>query len=265
MKNLKYNNALPMILSTCLLAAPLAFASDDATEDAPSKAPSRADTPITQAERVSLLPTAGSMLVFLDQRSEQPLKVSALEDSTALYGFSGGVSKTGGSFQLGQLMATLDAQLRNGQVSEAQDSLTQLEQRLSAFGASPALIAATAELGQALKNSQDGQAIDPIGLAVLRPFLEDFVVQEGRLAYLRLGEWTQAIQIALDTGDQEALTTMLSMSDRYLEVMAEEPELPESLADLISRYQEIGSLSNLGARDLDAVRDNTQKLVTLLG
>ncbi len=163
--------------------------------------------PPTKADIVRVMPPSARMMtgalpVSADARS----LVSKIKENPSLsYGFTTAVSEEKGSFMLGTLMADLELTIRADDREKTLKMMKALSQGLSRLGASIPLITAVTNMRAAIQSGVGLETARKASLPVLRPFIEDFIAKEGKMSYLRFGEWVEVTRLAVLAEDQGAV------------------------------------------------------------
>jgi hypothetical protein len=155
-----------------------------------------------QSQKTYIMTPSSRILVgALTQATDAKTVAGFIGQTTASsYGFTAGISKDKGSFQLGVLLADLEASVRAGDEEKVLSACDALAQGLVYLGAGEEMVAAVLNLHAAIYNKVDLAAINRASLPVIRPFIEAFVTQEGNPLYLRFGEWVESMRFIANLG-----------------------------------------------------------------
>lgn len=151
-----------------------------------------------------ILPSAGMMVGELSKSySPKDMAAQVKEQPAAKgYAFTTGISEEKGSFKLGVLMADLRVSLAAGDRDKVTRSISSLTAGLAQLGAPAPLVASVVRMSIAVKSGVELDAVTKASLPVLEPFIDDFIEKEGKMTYLRLGEWAESTRLAALAGSQ---------------------------------------------------------------
>lgn len=242
-------------VALCLVAAGSAFA---AGETKPAQ---------TDAVKI-IMPSSRAMVTGLS-KSVDPKELASLvkDTSTSSYGFTTGISKEKGSYKLGVLMADLEATIKAGDKEKVSKAVRSLTDGLSALGAPLPLEIAVINMGVAVNAGVDLQAIDKASIPVVKPFIEDFIKQEGEMAYLRLGEWVEATRLATSQGNTEVAIEFLkdvNLADGFLAEL-QNKGLPHGVISSLNDLSEMGKKKDIGEKDVKAALKAVNNISEIMG
>lgn len=224
-------------------------------------------TPPAKADFVRVIPpSARTMIGGLTKSIDVKILAAQIKDTSSMaYGFTTGVSKEKGSFKLGVLMADLETTVRANDKEKVSKAVRALGEGLSQLGAPLPLITAVFNMGAAINSGVDLQAINKASIPVIRPFIEDFISKEGKMAYLRFGEWVQAMRLAALAGEQGKMEMAanfikeVNMADYFLAEFKDKG-LPKGVMDSLKGIATLGKAKEIGEKEVRS----TLKAVTTI-
>lgn len=226
-------------------------------------------TPPTTAnfEKV-ILPSARAMVGGLSKSvAAKTLAANIKDTSSTAYGFTTGISEEKGSFKLGVLMADLEATVRAGDREMVSKAARAIAEGFGRLGAPLPLITAVINLGSAINSGVDLQAINKAGLPVIKPFIEDFIAKEGKMSYLRLGEWVESTRLAAAQGNMAVAVDFVkgvNFADYFLSELKDKG-LPQGVTDSLKEMAELGKKQNLDEKDIKTVLKAVSTISEIMG
>jgi len=229
-------------------------------------------TPPTKADFVRVLPPSARMMIGgLSKSIDVKVLAAQIKDTSSVaYGFTTGISQEKGSFKLGILMADLEATIRANDREKVSKAMRALVDGLSKLGAPLPLITSVINMSAAINSGVDLQAINKASLPVIRPFIEDFISKEGKMTYLRLGEWVEATRIAALAGEQGKLQMAadfikeVNMADYFLAELKDKG-LPKGVIDSLKGIAELGKVKEIGEKEVRATRKAVDTIFEIMG
>lgn len=228
--------------------------------------------PPAKADFVRVLPPSARMMIGgLSKSIDAKILSAQIKDtSSTAYGFTTGISEEKGSFKVGILMADLEATVRAGDREKVLKAMRALTDGLSKLGAPLPLVTAVINVGAAINSGVDLQAINKASLPVIRPFIEDFISKEGKMAYLRLGEWVEATRLAAVAGEQGKMEMAASfikdvnLSDYFLTELKQKG-LPKGVRDSLKTMAELGKSKEIGSNEVRATLKAVNTILEVMG
>lgn len=229
-------------------------------------------TPPTKADFVRVLPPSARMMIGgLSKSVDVKFLAAQINDtSSTAYGFTTGISEEKGSFKLGILMADLETTIRAGDREKVSKAVRALANGLSKLGAPLPLITSVINMGAAINSGVDLQAINKASLPVIKPFIEDFIHKEGKMAFLRLGEWVEATRIAALAGEQGKMQaavnfiTEVNMADYFLAEFKDKG-LPKGVIDSLKMIAELGKNKEIGQKEVRTTLKAVNTIFEIMG
>lgn len=228
--------------------------------------------PPAKADFVRVIPpSARTMIGGLSKSIDVKILAAQIKDtSSTAYGFTTGISKEKGSFKLGVLMSDLETTVRANDREKVSKAVRALGEGLSQLGAPLPLITAVINMGAAINAGVDLQAINKASIPVIRPFLEDFIQKEGKMAYLRFGEWVQATRLAALAGEQGKMEVVVNfikevnMADYFLAELKDK-SLPKGVIDSLKGISELGKVKEIGGKEVRSTRKAIDTIFEIMG
>ena len=229
-------------------------------------------TPPTKADFVRVLPPSARMMIGGLSRSidAKVLAAQIKDTSSVAYGFTTGISEEKGSFKLGVLMADLEATIRAGDTEKVSKAVRALTDGLSKLGAPLPLITSVINMSAAINSGVDLEAINKASLPVIRPFIEDFISKEGKMTYLRLGEWVEATRLAALAGEQGRMEMAanfikeVNLADYFLAELKDKG-LPKGVMDSLKGIAELGKGKEIGEKEVRATLKAVNTIFEVMG
>jgi hypothetical protein len=229
-------------------------------------------TPPAKADFVRVLPPSARMMIGgLSKSIDVKVLAAQIKDtSSTAYGFTTGISEEKGSFKLGVLMADLEATIRAGDREKGSKAMRALADGLSKLGASLPLITSVINMSAAISSGVDLEAINKASLPVIRPFIEDFISKEGKMTYLRLGEWVEATRIAALAGEQGNMEMaanfikQVNIADYFL-MELKEKGLPQGVIDSLKTMAELGKNKEIGQKEVRTTLKAVSTIFEVMG
>jgi hypothetical protein len=216
-------------------------------------------------------PSARMMIGGLSKTVDSKLLASKITDtSSTAYGFTTGVSKEKGSYQLGVLMADLETSIRAGDKDKSIKACDSLIKGLGKLGASMPLITAVINLNAAVNSGVDLGAINKGALPVVKPFIEDLIHSQGNMAYLRFGEWVESTKLALQVGQEKDMKLAsefvkeVNMSEYFLTVFKGK-DLPKGIFKSLEKMEALGDKQQeLTQDDIKSALDEINNIAVIM-
>lgn len=221
----------------------------------------------TKADYVKVIPPSARMMVGGLSKSvdAKTLAAQVKDTSSTAYGFTTGISEEKGSFKLGILMADLEATIRGGDKDKVSKAVRALAEGLGQLGAPLPLITSVINMGVAVNSGVDLQAINRASIPVVKPFIEDFIQKEGKMAYLRLGEWVEATRLAASQGNIEVAIDFVkgvNLADYFL---TELKGLPQGVVDSLKEMAELGKKKDIAEKDVKTALKAVNTIFEIMG
>jgi hypothetical protein len=229
-------------------------------------------TPPTKADFERVLPPSARMMIGgLSKSFDVKLLAAQIKDtSSTAYGFTTGISEEKGSFKLGVLMADLETTIRAGDREKVSKAMRALSDGLAQLGAPLPLITSVINMGAAINSGVDLQAINKASIPVIRPFIEDFIQKEGKMAFLRLGEWVEATRLAALAGEQGKMEMAanfikeVNLADYFLTEFKDKG-LPKGVIDSLKGIADLGKAKEIGEKEVRATRKAVDTIFEVMG
>jgi hypothetical protein len=229
-------------------------------------------TPPTKADFVRVMAPSSRMMIGGLSKSVDVKILAALigDTSSVAYGFTTGISEEKGSFKLGVLMADLEATVRAGDREKVSKAVCALSDGLAHLGAPFPLIAAVVNMGAAINSGVDLQAINKASLPVIRPFIEDFIHKEGKMTYLRLGEWVESTKLAAQAGEQgkmdmaAAFIKEVNFAD-YFMMELKDKGLPQGVMDSLKTIAGLEKEKEIGPKEVRTTLRAVNTIFEIMG
>ena len=229
-------------------------------------------TPPVKADFVRTIPpSARTMIGSLSKSVDVKILASQIKDtSSTAYGFTTGISKEKGSFKLGVLMADIETTVRANDREKGSKAVRALVEGLSQLGAPLPLITAVINMGAAINSGVDLQAINKASIPIIRPFIEDFISKEGKMVYLRFGEWVQAMRLAAlagEGGKMEVAANFIkevNMADYFL-IEFKNKGLPKGVIDSLKGIAELGKAKEIGGKEVRTTQKAIDTIFEIMG
>ncbi len=208
-----------------------------------------ADEPPARPQDVTIIMPPSARVMLRDASKVIVAKQFASNlkgDNSKLYGFTTGVSPEKGSFKLGVLMADLEAAVRGGAPKEALKAIQALNKGLATLGAPMSMIAAVANMGVAIRSGVALEAMEKASLPVIKPFIEEFIKKEGKMAYLRFGEWAESVRLVLQSSGkgQGKIAQDFLKSYNYAGYFLEEFKNKDLAPGAVSSLKDLARIAN---------------------
>lgn len=228
--------------------------------------------PPTKADFVRVLPPSARMIIGgLSKSVDVKFLAAQIKDtSSTVYGFTTGISEEKGSFKLGVLMADLETTIRANDKEKVMKAVRALEDGLSRLGALLPLITSIINMSAAINSGVDLQAINKASLPVIRPFIEDFIHKEGKMAFFRLGEWVEATKIVVLAGKQGNIKIAadflkeVNMADYFLTELKDKG-LPQGVVDSLKMIAGLEKEKETGQKELRLALKAVNTIVEVMG
>jgi hypothetical protein len=229
-------------------------------------------TPPTKADFVRVLPPSARMMIGgLSKSIDVKVLAAQIKDtSSTAYGFTTGISEEKGSFKLGILMADLEATIRANDREKVSKAMRALADGLSQLGAPIPLITSVINMGAAINSGVDLQAINRASIPVIRPFIEDFISKEGKMTYLRLGEWVEAMRLAALAGEQgkmemaAAFIKEVNLADYFMTELKDKG-LPQGVMDSLKTIVGFEKEKEIGPKEVRATLKAVNTIFEIMG
>jgi hypothetical protein len=228
--------------------------------------------PPTKADFVNVMvPSSRMMIGELSKSMDVTTLAAEIKDTSSVaYGFTTGISEEKGSFKLGILMADLETTIRAGDRGKVSKAIRALTDGLAQLGAPLPLIASVINMGAAINSGVDLQAINKASIPVIRPFIEDFIRKEGKMAYFRFGEWVESTKLAALAGEKGDLKVAASFilqvnfADYFLAEFKDKG-LPQGAMDSIKTIAELGKQKELGQKEVKTTLKAVSTIFEIMG
>lgn len=229
-------------------------------------------TPPTEADFVRVLPPSARMMIGgLSESVDAKFLSAQIKDTSSIaYGFTTGISEEKGSFKLGVLMADIEITIRAGDKEKVSKAVRALTDGLAQLGAPLPLITSVINMGAAINSGVDLQAINKASIPVIRPFIEDFIRKEGKMAYLRFGEWVEATRLVALAGEQGKMEMAanfikeVNLADYFLTEFKDKG-LPKGVMDSLKGIAELGKAKEIGEKEVRATRKAVDTIFEIMG
>lgn len=250
---------LAVVLIICLAPVSLAFAGTDALPSKPTF-------------NALLLPSSGALIGELAQSADAKKLAAGITASApdSTYGFSTAVSEEQGSFKLGIVLADLKIFLRAGDREKVISTFSTLAATMVELGAPVSMITAVVNLNSSVKQGLDLTAVQTAGLAVLEPFVDAFVEQEGKIVYMRFGEWAESTRLAAvagQDGNEQAIVDILQGINPASFFLSElkDKGLPAGVATSLTTLSEMGNAPQLDKREIARALKEITSVIQMMG
>ena len=228
--------------------------------------------PPTKADFVRVLPPSARMMIGgLSKSIDVKVLAAQIKDtSSTAYGFTTGISEEKGSFKLGVLMADLEVTARAGDREKVSKAVRALADGLSQLGAPIPLITSVINMGAAINSGVDLQAINRASIPVIRPFIEDFISKEGKMTYLRLGEWVESTKLAALAGEQgkmemaAAFIKEVNLADYFMTELKDKG-LPQGVMDSLKTIAGFEKEKEIGPKEVGATLKAVNTIFEIMG
>ena len=224
--------------------------------------------PVEVIHKKMILPSARSMVKAAEKAMGAASLAANVKDTSAkAYGFTTGISEEKGSFKMGVLMADLEATVRAGEREKVTKAVGALGEGLARLGAPLPLLTAVVNLGSAVHGGVDLSAVNRASLPIIKPIIEDFVAREGKMSYMRLGEWVESTRLALmaaETDKIEAAEQFLkgyNLAGYFVEEFKEKG-VPKAVFSSLQELSAIGNVKEPGKKE---VKSALKALDTICG
>jgi len=229
-------------------------------------------TPPTKADFVRVLPPSARMMIGgLSRSIDVKVLAAQIKDTSSIaYGFTTGISEEKGSFKLGVLMADLEATIRAGDREKVSKAVKALADGLSQLGAPLPLIAAVINMGAAINSGVDLMAINRASIPLIRPLIEDFIQKEGKMTYLRLGEWVESTKLAALAGEQgkmdmaSAFIKEVNFADYFLTELKDKG-LAQGVIDSLKTIAELEKEKEIGPKEVRTTLKAVNTIFEIMG
>jgi hypothetical protein len=229
------------LLFFCMVLAlmSLSASAEQSTKDEGNK-----KFPEKTTEIIVLKPSARAMIGALSKMDDLKIFASKIKDTkTSAYGFSSGITKEKGSFKLGILMADLEVTLRSGDKGKTLDAIKSLIQGLEKLGAPESLLIAAINLNAAVQSGIDLKSINKASIPLIKPFIEEFIQKEGKMTYLRFGEWVETTKLTTEGANQQTALTFIkdmNLAETFLKEFKED-QMPKGVFTSLNAIAQLNS------------------------
>lgn len=179
------------------------------------------------------------------------------DKTSGVFAFASGVNPVSGSIKLGVVLAGLDAAVKAGDLERCRIQGRNLLSLLRELGAPEATLLACCSLQEVFKDG-DLAAARKAGLPVLRPVIDGFVSQEGRLVYFRLGQWAEATRLVVTASTADAAKTMTLVrqfdGSSFFAGQKQTQDLPKGAVEALSKIAQIQKLQTVDGSTLAELR-----------
>jgi len=186
--------------------------------------------------------------------------------SSSAYGFTTGVSEEKGSFKLGVLMADLELAFKAGRKDLAQKAAEALVMGLGELGAPLPLMASAINLNTMISKGIALATIDKVAMPVFKPFIENFIQKEGKMAYLRLGEWVESIRLTYEHRDKKLASNLVkggAMAEYFLNTL-KGASLPQGVINSLKKLAELEKKKELTSKDCRLVYKSANQIFEIM-
>jgi hypothetical protein len=229
-------------------------------------------TPPTKADFVRVMaPSSRMMIGDLSKSMDAKTLAAQIKDTSSVaYGFTTGISEEKGSFKLGVLLADLEATVRAGDREKVSKAVRALSDGLAQLGAPLPLITAVINTGAAINSGVDLKAINRASIPVIRPFIEDFIQKEGKMTYLRLGEWVESTKLAALAGEQgnmdaaAAFIKEINFADYFMTELKDKG-LPQGVIDSLKTIAGLEKEKEIGPKEVRATLRAVNTIFEIMG
>ncbi len=229
-------------------------------------------TPPTKADFVRVLPPSARMMIggLLKSVDAKFLSAQIKDTSSTAYSFTTGISEEKGSFKLGVLMADIETTIRAGDKEKVSKAVRALTDGLAQLGAPLPLITSVINMGAAINSGVDLEAINKASIPIIRPFIEDFIRKEGKMTYLRLGEWVEATRLAALAGEQGNMEMAanfikeVNLADYFLTELTAK-DLPKGVSDSLKTMAELGKSKEIGPNEVRTALKAVNTIFEVMG
>lgn len=229
-------------------------------------------TPPTKADFIRVIPpSARTMIGTLLKSVDAKVLAAQIKDTSSIaYGFTTGISEEKGSFKLGVLMADIEATIKADDREKVSKAVRALADGLSQLGAPLPLITSVLNMGAAINSGVNLQAVDKASLPLIKPFIEDFIRKEGKMAYLRFGEWVEATRIATQAEEQGKMELVaefikeVNMADYFL-MELKDKGLPKGVIDSLKTIAEFGKSKKIGQNEIRQTLKAVNTIFEIMG
>lgn len=179
------------------------------------------------------------------------------------------VSKEKASFQLGILMAELELYSRAGEEDSVKGTIHAFIRQLYHVGASSPLLTAISNISQSLDRGVAVSVIQDAILPVVKPLIEECIVNNGSISYYRFGEWTgvaQFVSIAGENGELSAALTFVqreNLADCFLAEFGEKEITPEGV-NALKKISQLKGQEKLSLEDIGAMSNALKTIIQRL-
>jgi len=220
----------------------------------------------------AVMPSAGAWIGAVSKSADARFLASKITDTRSAkdYAFSTGVSEEQGSFRLGVLLADLKVALKAGDAEKATGVSQAFSAELAQLGAPASLLKAVIAMNDGIRNGISLEAIWRASMPVLEPFVEEFIEKEGKIVYLRLGEWTEATRLAAmaaEEGKAEIISGLLKNANPagYFLDELKSAKIARGAVDALKTLSELRARETIGSREVKQAIEATTTLLKVMG
>lgn len=244
---------------------------DEALDKLIAAGPSVQLVPLATGESGSVALSVGPGL-YLDSAASlaSPAALAAAlpkPRESGVLAFASGVDPIKGSVRLGTVLAGLDAAIGAGDLPRCRAQTMQMLALMRELGASEAMMLSCGNLLEVFKDG-DLDAARKAALPVLRPFIDAFVEQEGRLAYYRMGQWAEATRLIVTASSADPAETLALVrrfdASAFFAGQEQMKELPQGALASLEKIAEIQKRPSLDAATLAELRSSLDAFVAFV-
>jgi len=186
------------------------------------------------------------------------------------YGFTTGVSEEKGSFRLGVVLSDLKISLKASDKDKVVSSLRSIAKVLLGLGAPIPMMESVFNLKSAVEAGVKLEAIRKASLPILEPFIEDFIEKEGKMVYLRFGEWVEATRLAAlagEKGNTQLFTNVIKKMNpaEYFLTELKDKGMTKGAAESLTILSELKSKDKIGQRQIKKALQATNTIISSMG
>jgi len=219
-----------------------------------------------------ILPSSTMLVGEMSKSVDATFLASKISDAApdVAYGFTSSVSEEKGSFKLGVLLADLKVSLNAGDRDRVTKAVRSLSAELVQLGASVPMVTSVVNLSTAVKAGMDLDSIRKASLPVLEPFIEDFIEKQGKMIYLRIGEWTESTRLAALAGEQgktKAISDFVKEINpaEYFISELKDKGTPPGAINSLKVLAEMKSKEKIGQREIKSALKAVNTIIQIMG
>ena len=220
----------------------------------------------------AILPSSTMLIGEMSKSVDAAFLVSKINKTPtdAAYAFTSGVSEEKGSFNLGVLLADLKVSLNAGDRDKVSTAVRSLVLELVQLRASTPLVTSVVNMSAAVKAGTDTDAIRKASLPVLEPFIEDFIEKQGKMLYLRIGEWSESARLAALAGEEgktQAISDFIKEINpaEYFLSELQSKGAPAGAVDSLKTLAQMRSKEQIDQRDIKTALNAVNTLIQIMG